>query len=68
MGQAVQVQDDQELYGGVPQEPRPGHGHLRLEDHAPAPQGVTLRGARTAMSIARQLNRSDVTRNLCSLC
>ena len=41
VGQAVPLQDDQELHGGVPQEPRPGRGHRRLEDHAPAPQGLT---------------------------
>jgi hypothetical protein len=41
LGQDVQVQDDQELHGDVPQEPRPRRGHLGHEGIAPAPKGLT---------------------------
>ena len=44
VGQDVQVQDDQELHGDVPQEPRPRRRHLRHEGIAPAPQGLTSQG------------------------
>ena len=53
VGQAIQVQDDQELHGDVPQDPRPGSGHLRHEDDAPAPQGLTPRAEVRCQSAAK---------------
>ncbi|RLN33837.1 succinate dehydrogenase [Panicum miliaceum] len=51
LGQAVRVQDDQELHRDVPQEPRPRRRHLRPQGPAPAPQGLT-RGTRVAAGMS----------------